>query len=90
MELKHLEFREEVLKKEKQLLAKFASHISTIHSIKVLNDANNSFGITVCSVFHTRKLKFTVVHIGYIHACNPHPPIRVMKVSSNIIMFIER
>ena len=35
VELKHLEFREQVMKKEKELLAKFASHISSVHSMKV-------------------------------------------------------
>lgn len=35
VELKHLEFREEVLKKQKQLLAKFANDVSTVHSMKV-------------------------------------------------------
>ena len=29
-------FREEVLKKEKQLLEKFARHVSKIHSVKVI------------------------------------------------------
>ena len=35
MELKHLEFKEEVLKKQKELLAKFANDVSTVHSMKV-------------------------------------------------------
>ena len=34
-ELKELNFKEEVLKKEKQLLVQFANHISKIHSVKV-------------------------------------------------------
>ena len=36
-ELKELGFKEEVLKKEKKLLIKFANHISKIHSLKVLS-----------------------------------------------------
>ena len=36
-ELKHLEFREQVLNKEKDLLAQFANHVSTIHSMKVID-----------------------------------------------------
>ena len=35
-EMKELLFKEEVLKKEKQLLVQFASHVSKIHSVKVL------------------------------------------------------
>ena len=35
VELKHLEFKEEVLKKQKELLAKFANDVSTVHSMKV-------------------------------------------------------
>ena len=34
-ELKDLQFRETVLKKEKQLLNTFSAHVSKIHSIKV-------------------------------------------------------
>ena len=34
-ELKDVSFKEEVLKKEKQLLEQFASHVSKIHSVKV-------------------------------------------------------
>ena len=34
-ELCHLGFREEVLKKEKELLAQFADHVSKVHSMKV-------------------------------------------------------
>ena len=34
--MKELLFKEEVLKKEKQLLVQFANHVSKIHSVKVL------------------------------------------------------
>ena len=34
-ELKEVLFKEEVLKKEKQLLEQFAGHVSKIHSVKV-------------------------------------------------------
>ena len=34
-EMKELLFKEEVLKKEKQLLVQFANHVSKIHSVKV-------------------------------------------------------
>ena len=34
-ELKELNFKEEVLKKEKQLLVQFANIVSKIHSVKV-------------------------------------------------------
>jgi hypothetical protein len=40
VELKHLEFKEEVLKKQKGLLAKFANDVSTVHSMTV--SVNNS------------------------------------------------
>ena len=40
LELKHLEFREEVLKKQKELLAKFANNISTVHSMKVTQECS--------------------------------------------------
>ena len=38
VELKHLEFREQVLKKEKQLLAKFANHISAVQVSSLAQD----------------------------------------------------
>ena len=34
-ELKELNFKEEVLKKEKQLLVQFANNVSKLHSVKV-------------------------------------------------------
>lgn len=34
-ELKEVNFKEEVLKREKQLLVQFANHVSMIHSVKV-------------------------------------------------------
>ena len=34
-ELKHLQLKEEVLKKEKELLSTLASHASKVHSVKV-------------------------------------------------------
>lgn len=36
IELSQLEFRREVLQKQKTLLTKFANNISTVHSMKVI------------------------------------------------------
>ena len=36
VELKHLEFKEEVLKKQKELLAEFSNDVSTVHSMLIL------------------------------------------------------
>ncbi len=35
VEMKCIEFKEEVLNKEKELLSQFANHISNVHFIKV-------------------------------------------------------
>ena len=37
MELREVQFKREILNKEKQLLIQFAEHISKIHSVKVAN-----------------------------------------------------
>ena len=44
-ELKDLLFKEEVLRKEKELLEKFANHVSKIHSVKV-----NVLSLYICAI----------------------------------------
>ena len=49
-ELRHLQLKEEVLKKEKELLSTLASHASQVQSVKVgINRRLSRGGLTTCS-----------------------------------------
>ena len=70
-ELRHLQLKEEVLKKEKELLSTLASHASQVQSVKVgINRRLSRGGLTICSlapVFIWGPC--TCMHVIYMHVC---------------------
>ena len=64
-ELRHLQLKEEVLKKEKELLSTLASHASKVQSVKVgINRRLSRGGLTICSC--------SCFHMGPMYAYDLH------------------
>ena len=67
-ELCHLAFRAEVVKKEKELLAQFADHVSKVHSMEVSSHQVRIFSQSVCTCI--RACLFPSWSFSHVKICD--------------------